>query len=472
MLICLHCQKSNTRRPSSLNTVKSFKCGFCNTTNLLADRVEPCDCLAKGLAITVRGGGYLCPHNNLQAKCSNIIDFWSSKNAKLPHMVSPNASTKAILICPVCSTEAEKSVGTLSRHGFYECEACILAKDNLLTRIPYILNFWDIMNAHHPSKLSHGSRVVVVLKCPICSSSTNMRVYSLYKNGRYECINCISVAVTHPHLLEEVNDGTDLTKLTRGSSVVVEWKCKTCSYIWKCQINNRARGQDASRKATGCKWCAGLIPLTYEEFKRRIFEEFGDKYTYPIGFPDFKLLTSVIPSICSEHGEISKLATLHLHSPCGQCVRPKSKLCTALEKELKARGMPFKAEAMIPGMIYEGPLAIDYLFQGINGQWYAIESDGHQHFHLSRWDKETDHVGLRHCRDIAKDQFCVINGISLIRIPYNMKSHIPKILDEFQKLINSGVFFIYTYARYRAQINVPPGVIYIEAKSPNTHIVL
>lgn len=472
-LICSHCNTSNARRPNNMAVVKTFKCESCKKTNLLADKPNSiCDCLEKGLAKMTKGKGYICSHNNLQAMCPIVVDFWSSKNSKAPNLVSPKASTNVILICPVCHVEESKKVSTLTKNGTYECASCELAKDNLLLRIPYILNFWDASNVFHPSKLSPGSAKVVVLKCPTCSTIENMRVYSLYKNGNYKCDKCISAAITHPHLIEEVNDGTDLTKLTHGSVVVIEWKCKTCSYIWKCKLSSRAHGENSVRKSTGCKRCARLIPLTYEEFKRRILEEFGNKYTYPDEFPDFKLLTAVVPSVCSEHGEILKLATLHLKSPCGQCVRPKSKLCTAFEKELVKRGIPYKAEVTISGMIYEGNLSIDYLFQSESGNWYAVECDGHQHFRLSRWDKETDHVELRQRRDIAKDQFCVNNGISMMRIPYNMKNQIPKLIDGFLIMIKSGIPFIYTYARYRAQINLPSIVAYYEAKSPNTHIVL
>ena len=51
----------------------------------------------------------------------------------------------------------------------------------------------------------------------------------------------------------EKNDelGLDITKLTCGMNIKVNWRCKKCGYSWITTINNRNRG-------TGCPQCSQI----------------------------------------------------------------------------------------------------------------------------------------------------------------------------------------------------------------------
>ena len=75
--------------------------------------------------------------------------------------------------------------------------------------------------------------------CPVCS---NRQVESGFND----------IATTHPELAAEAN-GWDTSKITAGTNVRLEWKCRL-NHIWKATGNNRIQGN-------GCPVCANKVIL-------------------------------------------------------------------------------------------------------------------------------------------------------------------------------------------------------------------
>lgn len=477
-LICPDCNHATVRIPSTLVKTKSFKCknAACKKTHKLADVAPVCDCLQKGLATPTKGTGYICEHVNLLAMCPDIALFWSSKNDKQPSKVSKCSTIIVLLQCPKCKYEDKKSAATLTSAGKYECPQCFLESNSLLKACPGIDRYWSPENALQPNQISYGSNATVHLLCPDCNYTESKFAYSITeiggRNGKYPCPGCYllenNVARTHRHLLLEVNDGTDLTTVTRGHPKKIEWKCQKCSYIWSAMLSNRARPEvtNHGRKATGCKRCAHLIPITYEVFLKRVKACYQGKYTYQPVCENFKLAESIIEGICPDHGSFKKLAIFHTKAGCRHCVLPKSKLCIELERWLNLIGIPFTVEKKFKQLKYVSYLSYDYLIVGLDGRMYMIECDDQQHFKLSRWDKSNDNVLLRIKRDIIKDQFCVDNGISLIRIPYTMTRGIFFILQGFLAKHAGLGHFICTYGHYAERLKVPDTCKLMIVRSP------
>lgn len=102
-----------------------------------------------------------------------------------------------------------------------------------------------------------------------------------------------------------------------------------------------------------------------------------------------------------------------------------------IHKYLMAHNIEFIPEKEFKGMVskrFKRPLRIDFYLPVYN---IAIEFDGEQHFFKSKgFDSKTCTLKSRQANDEAKNEFCRLNNINLIRIPYTDINRITEILDE------------------------------------------
>lgn len=195
------------------------------------------------------------------------------------------------------------------------------------------------------------------------------------------------------------------------------------------------------KKGRGCQLCdKGFAQQLggHEEFLRRAIEIHGDKYTYPEKYTGcitkINIHCAKVGKDGKEHGLFLKDPHMHIGQRQG-CMK-----CTSERKE-SAKVSEVKAILSEIGYIEnvtmfsewldeerlrdKGPLKMDKLIR--NGELIVPENlfeetDGGQHFREGgyRGSRQDFIDSLR--RDFLKDQYCLLNGYSIVRIPYNLKN--------------------------------------------------
>ena len=88
-----------------------------------------------------------------------------------------------------------------------------------------------------------------------------------------------------------------------------------------------------------------------------------------------------------------------------------------LTKLLTKMCISFEREQSFDGMRYKLPLFADFYLTDSN---VILEQDGEQHFRIiEHWGGINSLIDIQ-IRDCIKDLYCLQNGISLMRIPYNV----------------------------------------------------
>lgn len=448
VIITCSCGEDNKKRPDSFSKNRAVKCGKCSKTINLAPLEErpSCNCLELGLARTTKGKNYVCDHYNLLVSCPNIFNFWSIKNVIPANKISIGSHKKVILMCPVCKEEESKTVQHLvNAVNDYQCPRCKLESNSLAKYCPNIGEFWSTKNSLTPEQINRGSQNFVFLYCKHCGTEEEKQISVLSIMTSYNCNNCYvranNVAKLFPHLINEVNDGTDLSKITFGSHKIISWKCATCGYIRDVCINTRC-------KRFACRKCSGTALVSYETFLWRMLYLYPQN-VYPKSCDGFILARTSVRATCPIHGDFEKLGVLHLHSGCGRCKRELSKLCIEIEKWLSLFRIKCQKEKSFPDLKDKYKLRFDYYFKDSNGSQYLIEADGSQHFRKALWNRDESALVNVIRRDIIKDQYAVNNNIRLVRIPFNMIKNVKRILFGLLLRLNSSENFICTY-KYNA----------------------
>lgn len=459
-----------------------------------------CDCKERGLGSKLyKSSVWLCDHNRLSTLYPGIVRLWSPTNKFSADSVTAYSSRRwAILKCANqnCGHINEKVIGEIGRTGQFTCTQCrfehdlrvrpdcdceaknigVRTKDawvcqhnNLMAACPNVRDFWRECNASNPLEILAESYTKCQLRCSY-GHEQNIKANRLRQAGEYVCQSCKllsnSAAEKCPHLINEVNDGTDLSKYLYGSTNVVTWKCSvsSCGHIWNTMIQTR------TIEGHGCPKCAGNAPYTYETFIIKANEIHQNKYRYPIDIPNFNLHLK-IPIVCLEefHGTFLQVARHHIHSrgcpKCGQSSRGEA----IIMEYLTSKGIKFNTQERFVSLKEVGNRRFKYDFYILNYN-LVIEFDGMQHFIYTNWSKDNDKncVKARMDKDILKEQFLLDNGISLVRIPYTNIENIPNYLDWLLSKLDPKHHNILTYSHYISQLKNTRGtfIAYTEVISP------
>lgn len=104
----------------------------------------------------------------------------------------------------------------------------------------------------------------------------------------------------------------------------------------------------------------------------------------------------------------------------------------AIELLLITNNIPYKRQFTFSNCKYQKELPFDFVIFNANHEIiYAIEYDGEQHFKfIQHWHKTEEGFKQQQLRDSIKTDFCKINNIKLIRIPYTEYNNIEQILKD------------------------------------------
>ena len=93
-------------------------------------------------------------------------------------------------------------------------------------------------------------------------------------------------------------------------------------------------------------------------------------------------------------------------------------------KVLDSLGVNYEREKTMKGMVYKGPLRLDFYFPEYN---IAIEIDGEEH---QKAAEGVARLAEMRARDKAKDKYCEEKNIKLFRIRHDIKGGIAPFLRE------------------------------------------
>lgn len=185
----------------------------------------------------------------------------------------------------------------------------------------------------------------------------------------------------------------------------------------------------------GCSQCGvASSRLKLYDFKKRCNKKHHNRYNY--SKVCMKSTQDKITVICPSHGEFIINAADHLYhgTGCGKCYFSKGEenvMSWLLEKNIC-----FKREYTFEQCKFKDKLRFDFvIFEG-KKIIAAIEYDGMHHFKQINNRKFKTNLKLIQKRDKIKNNYCKINNIPLLRIPYKQYNDISEILKNFFIKIN------------------------------------
>lgn len=143
----------------------------------------------------------------------------------------------------------------------------------------------------------------------------------------------------------------------------------------------------------------------------------------------------LINIICLKHGEFTTIARLHLLGrgcPTCKCSKGELKIKRILDDKNINYRMQYSFDAC-KNPKTNRRLKFDFYLPDYN---LCIEYDGEQHFYVNKilrsklWGGEKRYLQEQY-RDSIKNNFCIINNITLLRIPYTEKNNIQQILKKY-----------------------------------------
>lgn len=171
---------------------------------------------------------------------------------------------------------------------------------------------------------------------------------------------------------------------------------------------------------SGCPKCQ---KINKDEFLEKIPVKFREIYDYS----DVDIISKIqkIELFCKKHGKFQTVVWNHING--NHC-----KKCTSSSGEeliidfLNKIGLEYEFQYVFKGCFNERHLRFDFFLRDQN---ICIEYDGEQHFKPIKIFGGEVAFEKQKRLDLIKDEFCKKNKIKLIRIPFNEKQNISKILS-------------------------------------------
>ena len=205
-----------------------------------------------------------------------------------------------------------------------------------------------------------------------------------------------------------------------GLKVKVLHKCKVCGYEWEVIPDNLLNSKN------GCPKCGKRAKLANKEFLEKLNEI----------NPSIKPLDEYITNIHKIHFLCSKCGFIWEAKPnnilngkgCPKCKSSKGE--QRIQQILDKHNIKYDIQYKFNNCCNENVLPFDFYLPQYN---LCIEYDGIQHFLPCTFggiSEERAKENLESCklRDSIKDNFCQVNGIKLLRIPYTQFNNIESII--------------------------------------------
>lgn len=257
--------------------------------------------------------------------------------------------------------------------------------------------------------------------CPYCAHRKASSSYNL--------------TVTHPHISEQwhptKNEGKHPANFVPGSHEPIWWKCPVAEdHEWRASINTRTRGRS-------CPFCSGQkvsmsnsLSVTYPHLKFQWDTTKNNIAPEEVTFGSGKL---VWWKCCKGHVWRASVANRTIRkSGCPYCCESKSELFIA--DILMKHQINFEREYSFDTCRNILPLRFDFAIIDCGGL-KLIEYQGEQHYRPVTFGSETKTAEEMFCiikkRDNIKRNWCSVEGIPLLIIPYYKSKEIEELIVRF-----------------------------------------
>ena len=167
-----------------------------------------------------------------------------------------------------------------------------------------------------------------------------------------------------------------------------------------------------------------MFLINQNEYISRCITKHGNLYDYSI--TNYTIGRENVEVICDKHGIFEQNAQFHMYGGnCPRCNMSKGEL--SIRNFLLDNDIIFTEQKKYDDCIHKSHLPFDFHLTDLN---ILIEFDGEQHYKpMNFFGGEVGYDELKF-RDSIKDNYCIVNNIKLIRIPYWNINNISEILTE------------------------------------------
>jgi len=206
-------------------------------------------------------------------------------------------------------------------------------------------------------------------------------------------------------------------------STPVRFNCQVCNYDWtgfpQVMLKN---------SSLGCPRCSGKAMIDISEFIKRL----SVQNPYVAYHSGYSMLSRHAKFECVKCGHTWDALPYNILK--GRCC-PKCNLSNGakrIEQYFKNHNIIYESEKRFESCKDERPLPFDFYIPSNNT---AIEYDGEQHFEPVKFGECSMETAIAkynkvQAHDKIKNQFCIDNNITLVRIPYTRFDEIENILDK------------------------------------------
>lgn len=239
-------------------------------------------------------------------------------------------------------------------------------------------------------------------RCPVCNGSKRKTTeefkseLALATNNEFEMLS------------EYINNKTKIT--------VKHLKCGT---IYDVLPNSLLRTKN-------CKKCSGLALKTHDAFLEDISKKYGDSYEVLSKYINNKVPVTLKHNLCNH--EFLRRPDLFLNGQTCPYCGVASHGETIIRDFLEEKSIDYEREFSFSNLIgRRSPLRFDFKL-AINEITFLVEFDGEQHYNPNVGIGDFEEI---YENDRKKNEYCMLNKISLMRIPFTEIKNIRNILENF-----------------------------------------
>lgn len=290
----------------------------------------------------------------------------------------------------------------LFEYNGINCEVISVYRKNKQTYISFSCK-------NHTHKSTHEKLLTNVLSSGVCPEcGTKIKNDKLI--GKIKKRNVINNSNAQSYLDSVSNEQFEFIKFGRQKrNKTVIALCKKCKTLTEKTITNWNNG-------FGCKLCSiENRRIDLPVYLEKCADKHKNKYDYSLVPTTYKNLFTPVQIICNEHGTFKVTLQAHLNNlqGCPNCkkgFKGEVLILKFLEKENIAVEHPKR----FPDCRYKNPLSFDFYLPDYKT---CIEYDGLQHYQFVEiFHRTIEKFEEQQIRDKTKDDYCLENGIKLIRL--------------------------------------------------------
>jgi hypothetical protein len=363
-------------------------------------------------------------------------------NLDVTNFKSYTKTQKSYIYCLTCKKEFKDSIINMNNRK-YGCSYCtserIIDKKSFINKANKIYdNKYDYSKFQYINSLNKS-----IIICPIHGEFKKSANNHIHKVRPQECPIC-SQEKQKELLKKDINlIKLQIKEIYKNNIQIIElnykncyskgkFKCMSCGKTFIKTLRNLLNGY-------GCYRCSNNKRTQIrdtEDFIWKSRKKHGDKYNYSKSM--FINSTTKIIIICPKHGEFKQLPSSHVNknTECPKCCSSKGE--KEVRRILNKHNINFKEQFKIKECLNILPLPFDFVIFKNSRLQLLIEYDGELHY--KEWHKpKKGQNRLREIRkrDRIKTNYCNINNIPLLRIPYWERENIETII--LKKLKEKGL---------------------------------